>query len=285
MQFGRATLATCAVLFHRPEWMRAPGDLACQAAWWLGPANSKPSHSEPSHSEPSDSVPSDSEPRPSGSGISHLFPDAGVAVMASGKVHIVIKAGSFGEGSGGHSHSDVLSLVAQLDGREILIDPGTYTYVADPAERNRFRGSAAHNTVRINGRDQAIPAGPFRWTGKPVTRIDQWVSEPDRDFLDAACAYAGFTHRRRVLFLKPGVLLVTDTIDGPAGDHTLEQFWHLAAIDDVPRFSFDGRAEVIEGWRSRALASKEPAPVLRVARCGPLPATLVTVVDLSPPLG
>ena len=34
LQFGRGTLATCAALFHRPEWMRSEGDLACQAAWW-----------------------------------------------------------------------------------------------------------------------------------------------------------------------------------------------------------------------------------------------------------
>ena len=36
MEFGRATLATCAVMLGRPEWLRAPGDLAVQAAWWLG---------------------------------------------------------------------------------------------------------------------------------------------------------------------------------------------------------------------------------------------------------
>src|SRR5262249_23284259 len=92
---------------------------------------------------------------------SHLFRDAGVAVMVHGDVQIVVKAGGFGEGSGGHSHSDVLSLVVRNGNREILIDPGTYTYIAEPAERNAFRGSAAHNTVRIDGRDQAIPAGPF----------------------------------------------------------------------------------------------------------------------------
>jgi hypothetical protein len=260
MQFGRGTLATCAALFHRPEWMRSTQDLACQAAWWLGGgAGDSPANSH----------------------LSRLFADAGVAVMTLGGVHVVIKAGPFGEGSGGHSHSDVLSVLARLGDREILIDPGTYTYVADPAQRNRFRGSAAHNTVRIDDRDQAIPAGPFRWTDKPATTIRQWSSTPDRDYLDAACAYAGFTHRRRVLFLKPAVLVVLDTVEGPPGEHWLEQFWHLAELEDGSRFCFSAPAEVTEGWRSRAFASKEPAPVLRVTHRGPLPAWLAAVVDFS----
>jgi hypothetical protein len=267
MQFGRGTLATCAALVHRPEWMRSTEDLACQAAWWLGETGEAPA----SETGRRNRLPHHSE----------LFADAGVAVMAAGDVHLVIKAGPFGEGSGGHSHSDVLSVAARLKDREILIDPGTYTYVADAAERNRFRGSAAHNTVRIDGRDQAIPAGPFRWTDKPATTIHQWSSATDRDYLDAACAYAGFTHRRRVLFLKPAVLVVLDTVEGPPGEHWLEQFWHLVGLEDVSRFSFSQPAEVTEGWRSRAFASKEPAPALRVTHRGPLPAWLAVIVDFS----
>src|SRR5205823_11716323 len=131
------------------------------------------------------------------------FADAGVAIMASGAAHLVIKAGPFGEGSGGHSHSDVLSLVARVGDREILIDPGTFTYIADPEERNRFRGAAAHNTVRIDGRDQAVPAGPFRWNGKPSVDVREWTTGAQQDYLDATCRYSGFTHRRRVLFVKP----------------------------------------------------------------------------------
>src|SRR5207247_9089072 len=109
----------------------------------------------------------------------------------------------------------------------------------------------------------------------------QWTSSPDRDFLDATCTYAGFTHRRRVLFLKPAVFVGLDTVEGPPADHSLEQFWHLGGMEDASRVSFNAPAELTEGWRSRALASKEPAPVLRVTRRGPLPAALAAMVDLS----
>jgi hypothetical protein len=212
---------------------------------------------------------------------SRLFADSGIAVMTAGDVHIVIKAGGFGEGSGGHSHSDVLSLVVWVGDQEVLIDPGTYTYVADPTERDNFRGSAAHNTIRVDSRDQAIPAGPFRWHEKPSVRVEHWSTVRDCDTLEATCSYVGFVHRRRIVFHKPGRLVIADTVGGPPGDHTVEQFWHLGAVGEARRFRFAAEAEMQDGWRSRALASREKAPVLRVTARGPLPVRLETTIDLG----
>jgi hypothetical protein len=175
----------------------------------------------------------------------------------------------------------VLSLTARARGREILIDPGTFTYVADAAERDRFRGSAAHNTVRIDGRDQAVPSGPFRWHHKPSVTVRRWATGLERDCLDATCAYAGFTHRRRIVFVKPATVVVLDTVEGPSGEHTLEQFWHLDSAEDAARFSFSAPVEVVDAWRSRALCSREPATALCITVRGPLPAHMAAVLDLS----
>jgi hypothetical protein len=213
--------------------------------------------------------------------VSRFFADGGIATMVSDDVQVVIKAGPFGEGSGGHSHSDVLSLTARAGGRGVLIDPGTFTYVADLVERNRFRGSAAHNTVRIDGRDQAVPGGPFRWNLKPSVNVRQWSTRIERDYLDATCAYEGFTHRRRILFMKPATVIVLDTVDGPPGDHTLEQFWHLESAEDAARFSFSAPPEAVGGWRSRALCSREPATVLCVTVRSALPTHMAALLDLS----
>jgi hypothetical protein len=192
--------------------------------------------------------------------------------MIHNDLQIVIKAGGFGEGSGGHSHSDVLSLVARIADEEILIDPGTFTYIADPAARNAFRGSAAHNTVRISNRDQAVPAGPFRWLEKPEVQIDAWSSTPGRDFLDATCRYGGFTHRRQIFFAKQdALLLIRDLVNAPEW----QQHWHLGDESGAERFSFTSPAENIETWRSRALCAREPATALRSR-------AEAVVIDLSP---
>jgi hypothetical protein len=258
--FGRATLAACGVYFERREWIRSVEDLYPIAAWWMGDRalNRQPG----------------SLPRPR----SRLFPHAGMAVMENGDAQIIIKAGPFGEGSGGHSHSDVLSLVARLDDEELLIDPGTFTYVGNAEERNRFRGTAAHNTIRIDGRDQAEPAGPFRWIEKPDVEIVEWTG----NYLDAACRYRGFVHRRRVLLLDDArALVVLDEVSGPAGGHMIEQFWHLAGSGALRRLAVSHDTDTIEGWRSPAFGRKIAAPVVRALHQGTLPVRMAAVIDLS----
>jgi hypothetical protein len=214
--------------------------------------------------------------------VSRLFPEAGVAVMVAGDVQIVVKAGGFGPSSAGHSHSDGLSFVCRRGSQEILIDPGTYTYLADAEWRNRFRGSAAHNTVRIDGRDQATPAGPFRWDGRPAVRIRKWASTAERDWLDEECRYGGFVHRRRFLFLKPDLLLILDRVDGPSGEHLIEQFWHGAGgTDPFQRLVLSRPAEPVEGWRARVFGSKELSPAQCIVYRGPLPVMLAAAVSFG----
>ncbi len=47
--------------------------------------------------------------------------------------------------------------------RELLVDPGTFVYNCAPEWRNYFRSTRAHNTVAIDGRDQAEQGGTFHW--------------------------------------------------------------------------------------------------------------------------
>ncbi len=265
--FGPATLATCAVRLERPEWIRSAEDLAEQAAWWIG--------------EPALNC----TPAPRAQASSRLFPNAGVAIMTAGDVQIVAKAGGFGAHSAGHSHSDVLSFVCRRGTRELLIDPGTYTYMADAEWRNRFRGSAAHNTIRIDGADQAEAAGPFRWQNLPEVGVREWVSTPDRDSLDAHCRYNGFLHRRRWVFLKPDLLLVLDQIEGPPGEHLVEQFWHAGdGAETFDYLAFSRPAEFVPAWRSRVFGSKESAAARCVTYRGALPVSLAAAISFREPL-
>jgi hypothetical protein len=159
----------------------------------------------------------------------------------------------------------------------VLIDPGTYTYVGDPKWRDWFRGSAAHNTVRIDGLDQATPAGPFRWHDKPEVEVLEWWSSAERDLLVAACRYRGFEHRRRIE-REGEKLLINDTVEGPPGEHLIEQFWHFGVAEAVTIPDGDSR-EAIESWRSPIFGQKVPSPALRVSRRTALPAHFSAVID------
>jgi len=196
---------------------------------------------------------------------SRLFKDAGIAVMEAGDRHILIDAGPFGPGRAGHSHSDTLNLVVRSAQEWLLIDPGTYTYVGDPAWREYFRGSSAHNTVRVAGREQASAAGPFSWKDLPRVRILEWSTSEARDVLFAECAYGDFVHRRRIVFEKPGRLIVTDDIDGPPGEHLVEQFWHAGSIDAVRHLIIEDGVQR-EAWRSTGYGSKHLGPMVVVEK-------------------
>ncbi len=227
---------------------------------------------------------------------SRLFQNSGLAVMESGDVHLIADAGPFGMGRGGHSHSDTLSFVLRRGQEDLLVDAGTFTYVSDAKLRDWFRGSAAHNTVRIDGLDQATPGGPFRWMDKPEVETSAWTSQEDSDFLGAICRYRGIVHLRRILFVKPALIVVVDEITGPPGEHLVEQFWHSGetAIAESPRrYRLGSRARLElshdaslasggeNGWRSRALGSKEPAAVICAAFRGAFPVRMTAAIDLN----
>ena len=62
-------------------------------------------------------------------------------------------------GDGGHGHYDLLSLEIAAGGRPLILDPGRYTYdEQEPNLRHWFKGTAAHNTVVVDGLDQT----PYR---------------------------------------------------------------------------------------------------------------------------
>jgi len=260
-QFGRASMATASAVLDRSDWVFDAEDLPPQSVWWLGPSVLQ---------------------RKSGEGkwASRLFSDAGLAAMTAGANHALLDAGPFGPWGAGHSHADTLSIVVRSGDQGILIDPGTFTYVGEEKWRNWFRGTHAHNTIVIDGRDQAIAAGPFRWATRPEVNIQSWKTNAGRDLLEAECSYAGFTHRRRVEFQKPDVILITDEIDGPPGEHDVEQLWHLGSLEAKSRLMLPDDAELIEGWRSDTFGEKHPAPVVRVRQRCALPVRLQAKITL-----
>ncbi len=74
-----------------------------------------------------------------------------------------------------HGHADALSVVVSKQGREILVDPGTYRYNTVPEWRQYFKGTTAHNTVTVDDDDQAIQETGFIWSAPynaELVRVD-----------------------------------------------------------------------------------------------------------------
>jgi hypothetical protein len=83
------------------------------------------------------------------------YPDAGIHIYRSSRVHMTISAGPNGQnGNGGHAHNDRLSFELQIDGVDLLQDPGTYVYTAMADQRNLYRSTAAHHAPCPAGHEQ-----------------------------------------------------------------------------------------------------------------------------------
>ena len=216
-----------------------------------------------------------------------VFPDIGLVRLTANGCDVWFDGGPFGPGGAGHSHADTLQIVMRFRGEEILIDAGTCTYVGDVKARDRFRGTAMHNTVRIGGLDQATPAGPFRWQDPPEVKLLSFAEGR----ASAECRYRGYHHRRDIELTPHGegaVLTVIDTIGGE-GPAVLEQFWHtpLQAVPAGENTWRLGRAVTVRlggdtsveeggefGWRSLVLGQREPAVVLCARYESKLPTVL-----------
>jgi hypothetical protein len=132
-----------------------------------------------------------------------------------------------------HAHADALSLEVRHDGIDILADPGTYCYHGEPAWREWFRSTAAHNTVELGSVNQAESGGPFLWNTHPRTvtlsfdigdqAVQTWTAEHD-GYLRLHTP----TRHRRATTLDSAArrLTVVDTFD-VAEAVPLRLSWHL----------------------------------------------------------
>ena len=179
---------------------------------------------------------------------SRLFPDSGYAVLNTSTSHAVLDAGPHGFMNGGHAHADALSLTLTVGNRPLLIDPGTASYT-DHGMRDRFRSTAMHNTVVVDGRPQAFPSGPFHWRTRANGRVEMWrpssaiaeleieCSRPTErgehqgdaafDYVEATHdGYLPLVHCRSTFRLPEDLWLVVDHLIGK-GRHRADMYWHV----------------------------------------------------------
>jgi heparinase II/III-like protein len=219
------------------------------------------------------------------------FPDGGYFVQRSGwgdssramadERYLIFDCGPLGDG--GHGHYDALSVEMAADGAALVVDPGRYTYCdAPPHWRRWFKGTAAHNTVTVDGLDQT----PYR-RGKPKgpvaeARLLHRLSGTGLDVLwgEVRSPEYDVVHRRRIFFVADEYWLIEDVLEA-VDTHRYELRFHLTPDADgrialvtesgctaavAPRaviVGTVGAASTIEtGWVSQEYGIKRQAPVV-----------------------
>lgn len=220
----------------------------------------------------------------------------GTRFGAADEIKGMVDCGPLGYlGIAAHGHADALALTLSVCGQPCLVDPGTYSYWQAQQWRDYFRGTSAHNTLRVDGLDQSVSGGRFMWTRKARCVVERMPGGPAQfDFVGAHDGYRRLAeplrHRRSVRFDAATLTLEVDDEAGGRQSHLLEQFWHFAPDLQLSlegrvlqvrgerfalRAEFSGPALALElvrgqeqpplGWYSARYEQREPAPTLRVA--------------------
>jgi hypothetical protein len=148
------------------------------------------------------------------SGNSASFPDAGWYILRHENDYCFISCGSNG-GDGWHAHNDKLGFELAIGGKDILVDPGTYTYTANPEERNKFRSTEYHNVIKFDEYEQNdfSEIGIFALSERVKIIKTALAERDDAVSFEGKIAYLDVTHERTVtLYKNTGNCQITDSI-------------------------------------------------------------------------
>jgi len=137
-----------------------------------------------------------------------------------------------------HGHADALSFILHVDGQPFFIDSGTYVYHTEPAWRNYFMGTLAHNTIRINKLNQATIGGPTLWLNHYKTKVLKAETDEKYDIVQAAhngYKRSSIIHTREIIFDKNNsIIKIMDTIHSQHPEsYLLEMPFHIHPLLDV----------------------------------------------------
>ena len=270
----RPLLAVGAVLFQRPDFKFGSGKFSEESFWLLGEEGLRAFEEMPA-TEPAVTS------RPFWKG-GHFFLRQAWDDRTD---YLMLRAGEYGLGGEGlcaHAHCDLLSFVLWMNGEPIVVDSGTYSYHGP--WRDRFRLTAAHNTIRIDELDQAVPLPDFSWTDIPTAACRSFGP----DHVEAGMCLHGVTAKRTVRHLSPGHWYVIDSFSG-ADRHSLQ--WSFNFFPDLELEHLDSSVVCVQregthiasvrvpsgidsaiatGWCSLSYGSMLKSSRLEASWCGPI---------------
>jgi hypothetical protein len=217
--------------------------------------------------------------------------------------HLVFDCGPLGEGN--HGHFDALSFELAAFGKSLVVDPGRYTYseAVDPRDginwRVHFRGTSAHNTVCVDGKQQTS------YLPKLIKELSRHTQGSVRHKISGPAAEAKLLerfhaahldvlhgevrsheydalHQRCIVFVNRDYWIVSDSLRAP-NEHEYSLNFQLNALAQghteltqieglrvhspgllIAQPSRDGTEhKLAQGWVSQRYGEKQSAPALR----------------------
>jgi hypothetical protein len=288
----RSLLAVAAVLFERGDFKFAAGELPEEVFWVFGPEGGRRYLRLPEARPPQRTM---------------WFPDAGLAVLRSDwradATWLACQHQPMGFLTAGHSHAGLLSFELAVNGKSVIVDPGTYTYRMSSPWRDHFRRMESHNVVQIDRQCLYEPAGPFSWHGTesvhPLSPDELSPGALRVGYQARDAARREFRHVRSFVMDSPRAVTIHDHFEG-TGKHRLTFWLHFApgcrlrrteqhefeiqveattvrlvadGFGDFQWKIWEGSRDPRAGWVSPIFDHKVPAPTLWIEEEAEFPAT------------
>jgi hypothetical protein len=140
------------------------------------------------------------------------YPEFGIFGFKSANFYLVISAISNKNmhHSWGHVHNDKLSFELQVNGKDLVKDPGTYTYSGNPEKRTAFRSGKAHHGIVVKDVEQNKGLGLFYLEREVKCK----VLEVKASSITIQASYYGVEHVRQFTVLS-NQLLINDYCNMP----------------------------------------------------------------------
>lgn len=152
----------------------------------------------------------------------------------------------------GHAHADTLSFELSVGVQRVLVNSGTSCY-GSSVERLRQRGTAAHNTVVLNGQDSSEVWGGFRVARRAYPLGLHIEQSADATVTEVRCAHNGYarlpgkpTHHR-TWRMDPNILTVIDRVEGPYQSAEARFHFHPAVQVQIGPGEAEGTATLPDG--------------------------------------
>lgn len=126
-----------------------------------------------------------------------------------------------------HKHHDDLSFVFQTLGVDIFTDQGYYGY--ENKYRPKLMSVFGHNTLAINNKDYTLGRKD------QYSKLTSYTKNEDYEILDASHnLYDSITVNRKLLYVKPNLLVIKDSVSGHKNDDSLQQTYNIGkGVTDI----------------------------------------------------
>ena len=146
--------------------------------------------------------------------------ESGYVRLASGPAVLIADVGSLGARyQPGHGHADVLSFELALGNDRLVVDTGTSVYYGNNPQRLQERGTAAHNTVTVDGENSSEVWDVFR-VARRASPVDLSIDESSPDQVVVGCGHDGYlrlagrVRHHRTWQLSADELVIEDQVAG-----------------------------------------------------------------------